>query len=367
MQMPYLHWETDRNRTHMAEVVRMKVDQDAQQNRNTNWNDKARKKVERRPTGPDRQRLDVPRLPRPMHTDPDHYKRPSGDADVTPTPETIEGLLWERIREEWDKNHPESSIMRGPRMSPGRRLRPTHPLGQLLIDAARLFEAVAAFQDNKVIEKYLFADPPLHPRRSLDQAYFWKLRSTCRRDRDQVVYRYTSPRFHHIYRVPDKNDDEAEVERLVEKTRARNEGRHLDKGPNKWQWSGHGKFEDEHGCEECEFQIRKTARAVMVDQLWMWVLDENTILTCFPKRYGVGKKDPSGVHQSIRRRLQDQTNSANNLRGVFDLGLIILEECFDTFFDRTKTDDMRPQIIDIFAESTGRVVSLLLFCSLEHF
>lgn len=265
-------------------------------------------------------------------------------------------------------NHPESSVMRGPRMGPGRRLRPSHPLGQLLIDAARLFEAMAAFQDNKVMEKYLFADPPLHPRRSLDQAYFWNLRSTCRRDRDQVVYRYTSPRFHHSFHVPDKDDDEAEVGRLVEKARARKEGRRVDEGSG-WQWSGHGKFEDEHGCEECESQIRKTARAVMVDQLWMWILDENTILTCFPKRYGVGKKDPSGVHHSIRRRLQDQTNSANNLRCVFDLGLIILKECFDTFFDRTKTDDIRPQIMDIFAESTGRVVSLhaFFFSSLADF
>ncbi len=210
------------------------------------------------------------------------------------------------------------------------RLQPSHPLAQLLIDAARLFEAMAAFQDNKVIEKFLFADPPLHPRRSLDQAYFWKLRTTCRRDRDQVVYRYTSPRFHHSFHLPDKDDDEAEMGRLVEKARARKEGRRAVKGP-RWQWSGHGKFEDDHGCEECESQIRKTARAVMVDQLWMWILDENTILTCFPRRYGIGKKDPSGVHHSIRRRLQDQNNSANNLRSVFDLGLIILEECLTPF------------------------------------
>ena len=96
----------------------------------------------------------------------------------------------------------------------------------------------------------------------------------------------------------------------------------------------------------------------MVDQLWMWILDENTILTCFPRRYGIGKKDPSGVHHSIRRRLKDQTNPANHIRSVFDLGLIIIEQCFDTFFDRKKTNDKRPQIMDIFAESIGRVVCL---------
>jgi hypothetical protein len=55
--------------------------------------------------------------------------------------------------------------------------------------------------------------------------------------------------------------------------------------------------------------------------------------------------------------LKDQTKPRNHIRSVFDLGLIILDEAFNVFFDRTKTADKRPQVLDIFAESIGKVVS----------
>ena len=38
---------------------------------------------------------------------------------------------------------------------------------------------------------------------------------------------------------------------------------------------------------DCRDDVRKVARVIMVDQLWMWMLDEKTLITCFPKRYGV--------------------------------------------------------------------------------
>jgi hypothetical protein len=123
-----------------------------------------------------------------------------------------------------------------------------------------------------------------------------------------------------------------------------------------WQWvgldrsegtnrfmEGHTKYEDEHGCKHCREEICKVPRAIMVDQLWMWILDKNTILTCFPRRYGVDRKGPSGVFQSINRRLKDPFSSANHILSVFDLGLIILEECFNTFFNKAATLDKRPQ------------------------
>lgn len=83
IQMPYLHWETDRNRTRMAEAVRKQVDRDTQEDRDKRSKDKSRQRRERG--------LPLPHLPRPMHTDPDHYKRPKSGADVIP--ETVEGIL----------------------------------------------------------------------------------------------------------------------------------------------------------------------------------------------------------------------------------------------------------------------------------
>ncbi len=46
-------------------------------------------------------------------------------------------------------------------------------LGQFLVDAARLSEAIDMWREKKVLEKFLHNDPPLHPRRTLDQSYYW--------------------------------------------------------------------------------------------------------------------------------------------------------------------------------------------------
>lgn len=66
--------------------------------------------------------------------------------------------------------------------------------------------------------------------------------------------------------------------------------------------------------------------------------------------------DPSGVHQSVRMRVKTRSNPDNHIRSIFDLALIILDESFDTFFSRARTADKRPQVMDMFAESIGRVV-----------
>ncbi len=266
-----------------------------------------------------------------------------------------------------------------------RRLRPVHPLARYLADAARLFESMATYRDEQVIHTYLFPEEStaihLHPRRTLDQSNLWQLKTTRRRDRDQVVYRSTAVGefAHRLSRKSWKPQENQEI------PGSDNGG--PSQGPSvtssndsttwtecelcaelpkeccpewerrdAWEWTGHTTRENKFTCPQCKDDITKVARLVMVDQVWLWILDEDTILACLPKRYGAARKDPSGVNYSIRKRMADQTNDSNHIRSVFDLGLIILDECFDTFFDRRVTRDRRPQVIDIFAESIGNVV-----------
>jgi hypothetical protein len=59
------------------------------------------------------------------------------------------------------------------------------PLGQLLLSAAGLYEAMSCFNDQRIQERYLKKNPPLHPRRSLNQYSLW---SSCKDDADQVVF-----------------------------------------------------------------------------------------------------------------------------------------------------------------------------------
>lgn len=303
-----------------------------------------------------------------------------------PRPHALEDIFWEemrRVRNRVDNDQkmrhqePEingplkdifqkpTKIFKGVTMDEYRNLKPKRRLAQVLVKASKLYEQMMTYPDQRILEEYLFKHPPLHPRRTLDQAYFWRLRNTRLRDRDQVVYRYTNAKFSHRY-LPQPPTD-PKNDRSV----TRNQGHSgpsicthgYEPGPEKedWVWTRHGQYEREHGCDQCNEDIKKVPRAIMVDQIWLWVLDKDTILTCFPQRYGVFDKDPSGVHQSIRMRVKTRNNPDNHIRSIFDLGLIILDECFDTFFDRTKTADGRPQALDMFAESIGRVVRTLCF------
>jgi hypothetical protein len=74
-----------------------------------------------------------------------------------------------------------------------------------------------------------------------------------------------------------------------------------------------------------------------------------TIITSFPRRWGKNKPDPSAVHKSIRTRLR--TAREDEVRSVFDLALIIVDQCSRVFFDRSKSIDRAPNLVDIFADA----------------
>jgi hypothetical protein len=115
-------------------------------------------------------------------------------------------------------------------------------VGQVFRAAAALLEAMDLHIEERLSMKYLPAEPPLHPRRTLDQAYYGALRSTGTRDRDQVVYRGTYPQPHEC--------------------------------------------EGKATCDQCKEDIRQTPRIIMVDQLWLWILDESMWATS--DRLGAG-------------------------------------------------------------------------------
>lgn len=105
-------------------------------------------------------------------------------------------------------------------------------LGQLLRAAAALLEALEFHNEERLIAEYIHAKPPLHPRRTLDQSYYGALKNTGTRDRGQVVYRATAPEAHEC-------------------------------DPS-WDL-----------CKICNEDVREVARLIMVDQLWLWILDES--------------------------------------------------------------------------------------------
>ena len=65
------------------------------------------------------------------------------------------------------------------------------PLGRYLFYIADVYSRMDIAQDRALLETYLRKKSPLHGRRTLGSVILWKLEDTGPRDKDQVVYRGT--------------------------------------------------------------------------------------------------------------------------------------------------------------------------------
>jgi len=99
-------------------------------------------------------------------------------------------------------------------------------LGRYLWFAAKLFEIIDEAADERLISEHLHSTSPLHIRRTLDQFYYWTVIDTTSQDKNQVVC---------------------------------------------------------HGTRSSS-DPGATGRVVMVDQLWMWILDRSMISIFTPSR-----------------------------------------------------------------------------------
>jgi ankyrin repeat protein/Mg2+ and Co2+ transporter CorA len=134
----------------------------------------------------------------------------------------------------------------------------------------------------------------LHVRRTLDQFFYHNI-DTQSRDQDQVVYRYQCK----------------------------------------------GRPAEESGVDPKIF---------MVDQLWMWILGKDLIVTSFPQRWQQPKNDPLNVLNGIIEVINSKTRE--HVRTVYDLAMIITGRCSGVF-DRHRMGDEDYQFLDMFESSIG--------------
>ncbi|KAL9010649.1 MAG: hypothetical protein Q9173_004438 [Seirophora scorigena] len=120
--------------------------------------------------------------------------------------------------------------------------------------------------DELLIHAYLQSTHNLHIRRTLDQFYYHAI-STEGRDADQVVYRYTR-----------------------------------DKGKG------------------------KPKKVFMVDQLWLWVLGKDLVITSFPQRWKQPKNDPLNVLDGIIEDMNSKTRPPVKSAVLRDMETALLEE-----------------------------------------
>lgn len=163
-------------------------------------------------------------------------------------------------------------------------------------------------------------EPPIHFRRTLDQYGYPNLRSTVARDDDQMLWKRT--------RKPARIDDQ-----LREYLEATND--------------------DPEGTEPTEFM---DGNVLMVDQLWLWIVDRKTIVTFFPNQEATTSEgklfEQTNLHSSIYNELNGDL--ARRFETAGDLAALIMLHATTVLLDRTLHRDL--QVLRIFEESISILV-----------
>ncbi|KAI7369396.1 hypothetical protein KC354_g1973 [Hortaea werneckii] len=140
----------------------------------------------------------------------------------------------------------------------------------------------------------------LHIRRTLDQS-FYRTIDTDARDTDQVIYRY----------------------------------------------------EQELSESKQQEDPRDDVKVLMVDQLWMWILGDDLVVTSFPQRWRQPPKDPLNVLEGIMEEINSTT--AGSVDNVYDLAILIAGRCFGTF-DQSDVRSDGSRFLDMFESSIGKAM-----------
>jgi hypothetical protein len=184
----------------------------------------------------------------------------------------------------------------------------------------------------KLLWTYLYDRHPLHVRRTLDQFYYSSLDSTEARDNDQIPHKYFKNRLPESRQCPESGQ-----------------------------------------CpENCMHPV------LMVDQLWLWVIDEGsrslfeathkfvlnliqgTVITSFPQRWTERRKDeldPGNTTDVIENIIRHLDGYAAEIGSAWDLAALISTQCSQLCFNATISQNGRLAFPECYEIEIGHAVS----------
>lgn len=187
------------------------------------------------------------------------------------------------------------------------------------------------------INAYIHSEKPLHCRRTLDQYSYYMMDTTEPRDLDQIVYKWAR----------NKQSRQRSAEQVCDNF---SDDEELDPKP--------GVDRDKAIEIPCEPKHRPV---IMVDQLWLWVLPDGTVVTSLPNT-----ADPSKTY-NIQTRLEatffDRAGMSDSpIQSVDHVVQAVLNTCVG-FFEREGPCGVRFR--DCFQSYISEIVSLLspLLCA----
>lgn len=116
--------------------------------------------------------------------------------------------------------------------------------------------------------------------------------------------------------------------------------------------------DDPEDSEPTEFM---DGNVLMVDQLWLWIVDQKTIVTFFPNQEATTSEgklfEQSNLHSSLYNELNGDL--ARRFETAGDLAALIMLHAVTVLLDRTLHHDL--QVLRIFEESISILVCLLSY------
>ncbi|EAU30042.1 conserved hypothetical protein [Aspergillus terreus NIH2624] len=166
--------------------------------------------------------------------------------------------------------------------------------------------------ESKLIWKFLGSEPPIHIRRTLDQYGYPNLRSTVARDDDQMLWKRTK-------KTINLSD---ELRNSI-----------LDKDPSE------------------SSNIFIDGKVLMVDQLWLWIVDQKTVVTFFPRQEATTAEGKLYEQANLYNSIYNELNGdlARRFETAGDLAALIVLHAVTILLDRTLHHDL--QVLRIFEES----------------
>ncbi|KAK6833421.1 hypothetical protein PG987_008115 [Apiospora arundinis] len=212
--------------------------------------------------------------------------------------------------------------------------------------------------ERRVTWKYIGHDPPLNPRRTLDQYGYPSLRDTYARDDDQMLYKLTKERV----ALPKTKKRHPFGEAL---TTATSPASRLAMFANRITKADAMLTDDESSSLDDEDEILD-GNLLMVDQLWLWAVDMTTLTTFFPKRESHPSEGPMFQQADLRNSVYNELNGdlTGRCDNALDLAAFTALHAVTVLLDRTSHRDL--EIFRIFEEALGVLTERMTF-SLKRF
>lgn len=174
---------------------------------------------------------------------------------------------------------------------------------------------------HKLIWQHLTSDRPVHCRRTLDQYGYPSLRNTAVRDADQILYKRTKRKSE-----AESSQEPPTKEKLSSRSSAGPKRRSSDNDDN-------------------------DAKVLMVDQLWLWIVDNQTVITFFAAKEKEENDGGLWREGDLRSEIYQDINGdfANQCADPLDFAALAVMHAIKAMFGDGVTDrDL--QVFRIFEE-----------------